>query len=157
MADRHKTVLIAIGNSYRHDDGVGPVVGEQVAALGRDDIEVVTDIGDGTRAVEAWDGAMRAILVDSTVSGREPGHICSYDGLRDEIPEHLFRACSTHCFGVTTSIALGRALGRLPRQLTVYGIEGQDFSMGPGLSPAVVESARRVTEEILRTIGPQSR
>lgn len=153
MSHQPPIVVIAIGNMYRHDDGVGPLVGEMVAGWGRCDIQVVTDIGDGTRAVDAWDGAEVAILVDSTVSGREPGEISRYDGLVDTIPEKVFSACSTHCFGVTTSIALGRALGRLPARLIVYGVEGRDFSLGPGVSPAVGEGAVRVAEQISGIVG----
>lgn len=44
---------------------------------------------------------------------------------------------STHGLGVAEAIALGGALGRLPRRLVVIGIEGARFDAGEGLSPEV--------------------
>ena len=50
------------------------------------------------------------------------------------------------------SLALGRVLRELPPMLVIYGIEGQEFNPGRGLSPevaaAVPEAARRIREEI---------
>ena len=44
---------------------------------------------------------------------------------------------STHTLGLGEAVQLARRLGALPRELIIYGIEGQDFGYGPGLSPAV--------------------
>ena len=35
------------------------------------------------------------------------------------------------------AVELARELDRLPRRLVVYGIEGESFEAGEGLSPAV--------------------
>ena len=41
---------------------------------------------------------------------------------------------SSHALGMPEAIALGHALGRLPGQLVIYGIEGEHFDEGPDLS-----------------------
>ena len=44
---------------------------------------------------------------------------------------------STHAVGLAEAIELARTLGRLPARLVVYGIEGERFEAGTGLTPAV--------------------
>lgn len=153
MGETPSTVVIAFGNSLRGDDGVGPLVGEMIAAAGLPHVQVVSNIGDGARAVEAWANARTAYLVDSANSGAAPGTIHRFDGLAEPIPESFFRVCSTHCFGVSTSIELGRALGRLPDRLIVYGIEGENFSFGPAISDCVREAARCLVDRLLGEWG----
>ncbi|MGA8805322.1 MAG: hypothetical protein WB866_11580, partial [Solirubrobacterales bacterium] len=48
----------------------------------------------------------------------------------------LFRS-STHALGVADAVELARELDRLPARLAVYGIEGENFEAGEGLTPAV--------------------
>ena len=62
---------------------------------------------------------------------------------------------STHAFSVAEAIELGRALGKLPPRVILYGIEGKDFAAGETLSPEVASAADevlgRVREEIQST------
>ena len=59
---------------------------------------------------------------------------------------------SSHALGMPEAIALGHALGRLPGQLVIYGIEGEHFDEGPDLSGAVergaVTAAARICAEV---------
>jgi hydrogenase maturation protease len=59
---------------------------------------------------------------------------------------------STHGLGVAEAVALGDALGRLPRRLIIIGIEGRRFEVGADLSPevarAVDEAVRLGLEEV---------
>ena len=55
---------------------------------------------------------------------------------------------STHALGVAEAIELGRALGRLPRRLLVFGIEGGSFDAGAGLSPEVERAVGQLTDEL---------
>ena len=58
-------------------------------------------------------------------------------------------ASSTHALGLAEAVELARSLGRLPQRVVVYGIEGESFAFGKGLSAAVAAAADRVTEEVL--------
>ena len=78
-----------------------------------------------------------------------PGTVFRLDGLREPIPAAgVVR--STHGAGIAEAIALGKALGRLPQQLTVYAIAGGDFHFGCALTPAVRRAAAAVASEILK-------
>lgn len=156
MAAMQPIVVIAFGNTLRGDDGVGPLIGEMIAAAELPRVQVVSNIGDGARAVDAWTDVRTAYLVDSASSGAPPGTIHRFDGLAEPIPESVFRGCSTHCFGVSTSIELGRALDRLPDRLVVYGVEGEDFSFGAGVTDRVREAARNLANRLLRELTSDS-
>ncbi|MGQ9368545.1 hydrogenase maturation protease [Azospirillum sp. ST 5-10] len=150
MADR----VIGIGNRFRSDDGVGPLVADRLAALGLDAVE---HSGEGAGLIDAWDGAGRVVLVDATRSGGAPGTLVRLDALAAPLPRDLLR-CSSHRFGVAEAVETARALGRLPPALIVYGIEGARFDFGLALSPAVADAVdevvRRVRAEITPAPGP---
>jgi hypothetical protein len=51
------------------------------------------------------------------------------------------------------------AVGRLPRSLRVYAIEGETFELGDGLSPRIARAAAAVADELLalsQVRGPSS-
>jgi hydrogenase maturation protease len=105
--------------------------------------------GEGTALLELWKGADDVILVDAVSSASVPGTVTSFDAVAAPLPA-LFSGCSSHSFGVAEAVELARTLDRLPRRLTVYGIEGGDFTHGTGLSPEV---ARAVDELVGRILG----
>lgn len=143
-----RTLIIGIGNPSRRDDAVGLVVARALRARNLKHIEIVELSGEGAALLEAWQGAERVVIVDAMQSGAAPGTILRFEAHRQRIPTKFFRY-STHNFGLAEAIELGRALGQLPQELIVYGIEGKDFSLGEGLSPEVVSAISQVLEKIL--------
>lgn len=142
-----RVLFIGVGNPYRGDDGAGIAVARQLARRVPPDIEVLEESGEGTALVEAWQGATFVIVVDAIQSGAAPGTIYRFDACREHLAGGLHR--STHAFGVSGAIELARALNELPAHLVVYGIEGQDFTPGEGLSPAVQGAVECTAERIL--------
>ena len=75
--------------------------------------------------------------------------------LRDNhgrLPVELFRH-STHALGVADAVELGRELERLPRRLAVYGIEGERFDAGEGLTPIVEIAVQDLVDELYAEFG----
>lgn len=144
-------LILGVGNRFRRDDGVGPVVADRLAALG---VAVREHSGEGAGLIDAWSGAARVVVVDATQSGAEPGTVVRLDAADAAAPRGLFRY-SSHLFGLAEAVETARALGRLPESLVIWGIEGADFGFGDTLTPAVVDSAdlvvRRITEELAAT------
>lgn len=97
--------------------------------------------------MEAWQGRDFVILVDAALSGAAVGTVHRFDAAETEIPAGLFHY-SSHQFAVAEAVEMARVLGRLPRRLLVFGIEGGDFSYSQELSPEVAEAVDRVVEEI---------
>jgi hydrogenase maturation protease len=143
--------VIGVGNAYRGDDGVGPAVAELVRARAPE-LEVRLCEQEASRLLDAWAGAGLALVVDAVSSGAAPGTVHRFEAADEPIPAAVFRG-STHAFGVAETVELGRALGRLPGRLVVYGVEGEVFAAREGLSPAVAAAVEPLVAELLEEAG----
>jgi len=138
-------VVVGIGNEYRNDDGVGIVVARRLRERFLNTITVLEESGEGAALIESWKGATWVILVDAVRSGAAPGTIHRFDARAAQIPTGFFHY-STHAFSVAEAIELARSLDQLPPHLIVYGIEGENFAAGDGLSRAVEQAVESVVE-----------
>jgi hydrogenase maturation protease len=145
------SVVVGVGNVYRGDDGAGPAVAELVRARVAG-IDVVTCEQEASRVIDAIEGRDVAVLVDASSSGAEPGTLHRFDASETEVPARAFRS-STHAFGVGEAVELARALGKLPRVVVVYGIEGAEFTAGVGLSGPVAAAIEPAAEAVLHELG----
>lgn len=140
--------VLGVGNRLRRDDGVGPwVAGELARRVGRG-VDVRQLAGDGFSLFDACGGAGAVLLIDAVQSGAPPGTVHRLDAVAGPLPPDALR-CSTHALGVVEAIELARALGELPARLYVYGIEGEDFGPGEGLSAAVAAAAAALVQELV--------
>ncbi|MGW6268424.1 MULTISPECIES: hydrogenase maturation protease [unclassified Streptomyces] len=158
MSVRTRIAVIGVGNEFRRDDGVGwrVIARLRERAAGRPlppgTVLAACD-GDPARLIGLWEGADLAVIVDAAYGhpGR-PGlvHRLSLDAGELDRP----RTTSSHGLGLGEAVELARVLGRLPKRLVVYAVEGADSALGTGLSPsvgAVVEPlADDVEGEIVR-------
>ena len=142
-----KLLVIGVGNRYRRDDGVGPLLTERLRQLGPDELRVIEHSGEFTSLMELIRGAESVIIVDAVDSGASPGTIHRFDPTNEIMPRELFHT-STHTAGVAEAVELMRAIGQLPRRLKIYGIEAGDVSPGMGLSAEVDRAADEVKELI---------
>ncbi len=153
-------VVIGVGNEYRGDDGVGIVVARRLRERFATGVTVLEESGEGAALIEAWQGAKCVILVDAVNSGAPPGTIHRLDAHASPLPAGFFHY-STHAFSVAEAVELACSLGQLPSHVTVYGIEGQNFDLGIGLSSAVEEAVTAVVEqaagEVREALTPPSR
>lgn len=151
---RPATVVIGVGNPDRGDDGAGPAVASRVKSA-TSSVATVVRRSDPASMVDDLAGADTAYLVDATRSGSEPGAV-----RRIEVGDAPVAAVgvrySSHGLDVSEAIELARALGRLPPRLVLFVVEGQDFRLGAGLSPAVEKATRKVAERILDEVASDS-
>ena len=149
-------LVVGVGNSNRSDDAVGIVVAKRLSDLGGDGVTVLEHSGEGTGLMETWAGMDTVILVDAVSSGGTPGTVHRLDARATPIPVGLFHH-SSHAFGVAEAVELGRALGRLPPRLLVYGVVGERFASGNGLTGAVEGVVQEVVERIVRDVQTVAR
>ncbi len=133
--------VIGLGNEWRGDDGVGIEVARRVGGQVLD--------GEPIGLVEAFDGEDEVLLVDAVSTGASPGTLFVFEASSEPLPTPIFGTSSTHALGLAEALELARTLGRLPRKVVVYGVEGESFGFGKGLSSAVAAAADRLTEEVL--------
>ncbi|MEE4379723.1 MAG: hydrogenase maturation protease [Candidatus Competibacteraceae bacterium] len=146
------TLIIGVGNALRGDDGCGPVVIQRLTGRIPETVTLLEHGGDGISLLQAWEGADWVILVDAAYSGATPGTIYRFDVAETELPRGFFHA-STHELGVAEAVELARSLGRLPEGLMVYAIEGECFSAGAELSPAVADAVESVAGRIVAELN----
>jgi hydrogenase maturation protease len=128
-----------MGNEFRADDGLGICVARELKRRGLPGVDVREHSGEAAGLIELLRGTAAAILIDAISSGKPPGTIHRIDTARGRISPALFRF-STHGFGVAEGIETARALGYLPGMAILYGIEGEAFTQGIGLSDSVVRN-----------------
>jgi hydrogenase maturation protease len=140
-------IVIGMGNAWRGDDGAGLAVARRLRERAPETLSVVEHEGEPVGLIEAWAGVREALVLDAVSSGAAPGTIHRLDARRERLPVELFRG-STHAFGLAEAIELARVLERLPERLLVYGVEGECFATGNGLSPEVERAVEELVEEL---------
>jgi hydrogenase maturation protease len=142
--------VIGVGNEQRGDDGIGLLVARRLRASNLPGVTVLESSGEGAALMEAWKGARRIFLVDAVCSGLAPGTVRRFAAHDRPLPARPFAHTSTHAFGLVEALELARALGQLPPQVIVYGIEGGTFAPGAPLSPEVAQAAEKVARQIVQ-------
>src|SRR5690348_14839924 len=102
-------LVIGIGNHYRGDDGIGPAVLALLNTMHLPGVRLLECDGDCSALLDAWQGADVVVLVDAVSSKAPPGTIYRFDLLARQLPRDLSFQ-STHTFGVSEALALGRVL-----------------------------------------------
>ncbi|MFF4713140.1 hydrogenase maturation protease [Streptomyces eurythermus] len=153
-----RIVVIGVGNEFRRDDGVGWAVVDRLAGPGSPapaltGVELAFSDGDPGRLIGTWRGASLGIVVDAAHAHPGcPGRVHRLEVTRGELAASS--AASSHGLGLGEAVELARVLGWLPERLVVFAVEGEDASVGRGLSAqvqnAVASVAERVRREILR-------
>ena len=143
--------MIGVGNPWRGDDAAGLHTARALRPLLPPAVEVLEETGEPTSLLDRFAASDVLWLVDAVRSGAAPGTIHRLDVAAAELPAELFRT-STHHLGLAEAVELARALGRLPRQLAVFGIEGADFSAGEALSPPVARAVPKVAALIAEEV-----
>jgi len=143
-------LIVGVGNRYGGDDAAGLEVIERLRERARAAGIAVGEIeGEPLALLEAWRDARAVVLVDAVRSGAAVGTSHRADAGAAPLPAALGHASSTHAVGVADAIELARTLGRLPGTVIVYGIEGERFAAGRGLTAAVAAAVGPLADRVL--------
>ena len=149
-------LVIGMGNEYRGDDGVGPIVASALSNRHVPGVRSMQDPGDMLTLIDQWHAADTVILIDALASGAAPGTIYCFDALAQPIPTNVSLS-STHSFDLAQAVRIAQVVQRLPSRLLVYTIAGKQFDMGIHLSPQVEDVIDEVIEQVehecMRIIG----
>jgi hydrogenase maturation protease len=137
------TVVFAVGNPDRGDDAAGWLVADRLEGSPLLTVRRVAADPSAILTEPLWDQAEHVVLVDAVRTGAEVGTVHWWD-LFELLSSAVPPSGGTHDLGVATTIGLAAALGRLPLDATVIGIEGRCFEAGAPPSPAVLIAVERV-------------
>lgn len=138
-------IVIGVGHAERQDDGVGPHVAR---GLGRRGLPAVVHEGEGTGLLDLWESRPACIVVDALSEAAAPGTIRVFTDFDHAGFARAAFVHSTHRLGVPEAVALGRALGRLPRRLVIIGITGTAFGFGSVLTAPVALAAEQLIDRL---------
>jgi hydrogenase maturation protease len=158
---RAEAAVVALGNPYRGDDGVGPallrllkVTGERKEArhaspVTRHEIDLIEGVHDGLRLAEAFLGYERVLVVDAA-PWLPPGEV-----VRFRLEELPASAGYFHGIGFRAALELlARARGEGVPEVEVLAIGvPEDPRFGEGLSPAVERALPGALEEAIRWLN----
>jgi hydrogenase maturation protease len=139
--------LIGIGNRFRRDDGAGLEVVRRLRLAHPPGVVLIEQEGEPASLIEAWSTADEALVVDGISSGSTPGKLHRFDVTHAPLPAEIF-STSTHAMGLPEAVELARELDRLPGRLVVYGIEGDTFEAGEGLSDPVQKTVEKLVLDL---------
>jgi len=146
------TLILALGNPLRGDDGAGAAVIETLASLGQvpPGVDLLDGGTPGLETVLLWQGYQRVIVIDAAEMGFEPGEWRRFT--REDVilqSRDLTLRGTLHYAGLAEAIRLAEALDSLPSTLTFYGIQPAELGWQPGLTPAVQHAVSEVAQAVL--------
>ena len=161
MADKSKKILIAgIGNILKSDDGLGPVVIDQIRRLELPPHIGVIELGTpGLSILQYTEKYAKVIFIDAITKGGKPGSTYKVK-LQDVVNETTSSNSETgdflsmHEFNLEKTLAIGKALDQFQSDVVIIGCEPGDIStLRIGLTNDVREAVPKVIELVLKEVG----
>lgn len=140
----NRTRILGVG-SPSGDDQAGWLTIDALAAL-HHAFELHKLDRPGAGLIERFDGAARVIVIDAMHGGGAVGTIRRF--ARADWPAYT-HGVSSHGFGVAEALALAGALGALPLELTLYGIEIARVAPDQPAGSAVHAAARTLAQRLV--------
>ena len=148
--------MVCVGNRLRGDDAAGLEVARHLRGTLPAGVEITEREGEPTALIGGWEGVDALWVVDAVSSRSATGTVHRLDATDRALPPDPFRA-STHHVSLAETVELARALGRLPAQTVVYGIEGGSFAVGEPLTPSVAAAAVAVAAAVRAEVAQYTR
>ena len=147
--------LIGIGNRFCRDDAAGLEVVRRLRLAHPPGVRLIEEEGEPASLIEAWSSVDEALVIDGISSGSAPGRLHRFDVTDAPLPAEIFNR-STHSLGLPEAVELARELDRLPTRLIVYGIEGESFETGEGLSDPVQKTVEKLVLDLYHELSGAS-
>jgi hydrogenase maturation protease len=147
------TLVLALGNPLRGDDGVGAEVLLALERLAPQDVNLLDGGTMGLNMLLAMQGYHRVIIVDSGNIGRAPGEWGCFTAdelLLQSVGDQL--AMTLHNAGLAEALTVGATLGILPPEIIIYAVQPMDIGWLQGLSEPVQQAIPEVCAAILTDV-----
>lgn len=152
----NSTLVLALGNPLRGDDGVGTAVLQALQAHPTVSSRAALLDGGapGLETVLLLEGYAKAIIVDAAKMGLAAGEWRRFVPGNGRLPARDAHLSGTmHSAGLAEALALGEALDLLPPELVVYGVQPGEIGWEAGLSAGVETAVAAVAAAILTELG----
>jgi hydrogenase maturation protease len=148
--------VVGVGNILCSDEGVGIHVIKYLEKLDLPPYVSLYDCGtSGIAVLEALDGVEKGILIDAVAFGGSPGKIYRFlvTSLL-EMEDSLFKLVSLHQLDLITifRVSYMTKTYRMPEDIVIYGVEGENFDLGMELSRPVSDAVPKLIGMIIEEI-----
>lgn len=143
-----KVLVLGIGNLLLQDEGAGV---RAVEEFGRryavpEGVELLDGGTSGIELLQYIQGRDRLILIDVVKSGNPPGTIIRLEG--EEVPALFQKKISPHQLGISDLLATAMLIDKIPKQVTLFGIEPKSVETGLELSEEVGGKIGRLADMV---------
>jgi len=140
--------VIALGNPFRADDGVGPTLLDRLGDRELPDVELV-DLGDpGFRLIHVLADYSSVVIVDAVDFGAEPGTFEVFDPAETETTR---TDRSSHKTDVFELLEVTDAVGS-QTTVRVFGVQPKSVDFGNELTDEVSAALSPATDALVETI-----
>lgn len=143
------TLIVGVGNEALRDEGVGVHAARALAGQALPEgVRVIAAGTPGYGLLAELQGAERLVLVDAMEMRLAPATIVTArpEELRCLTPPDR---TSLHGTGLFEALDLARALGLLPGDVRIVGVQPAEVTWGLGLSPALQRALPALLEAVL--------
>ena len=146
--------IVAVGNSFYGDDGIGSAVLERIRESdvfpGADLVDIHTD---ALALVDELVSDELNVVIDAADMGLDPGEA---QGFRPSEVELKIRSdhLSMHGFGLAEAFSLAAQLGCLPRRVLIVGVQPEQIAINQGLTDRVAAAVPEVISIIKAEVAP---
>jgi hydrogenase maturation protease len=151
--------IIGIGNRWATDDGVGHEVMQQLRTRLKNEpagfgaqIESFGFPLPDLALMDALENCSKAVFVDAVVSGAPPGTVYILEWQPGIAQARGVERASSHGFGLREVLELAAALGRLPEQVLICGIEVASTEPGERLTPEVAAAVPEAVDTLYQLL-----
>ena len=128
--------VLGIGNTLRGDDGIGPIIIDELMKRDLPDSIQLYDIGsDAFSIIDHFEKEEPVLVIDCAQMGKEPGEVVKFD-VKDENLPILDKAISIHGFGFSDVYKMAKNLYE-NIQCTIIGVQPKSLEFNTGLSKEV--------------------
>lgn len=140
---KSKPVVLGLGNPIFQDEGIGiHVVHQLMRDKLNESIELVDGGTDGLILLDTVEKTDNLLIIDAVNLNQAPGSISIIEG--KDITVFAQAKLSQHQLSFQEVLGLALLRGRLPKRLSLIGIQPKTIDIGTNLTPEVAQAVPKV-------------
>lgn len=139
------SVVVGVGNTWRHDDGIGPHIINLLQQQNFNAADLIDGGIDGLALLDKLAVYDHAIIVDAVNMNQPVGAIKEFSPTEAKLITS--DALSTHGFGLAELIKLMIELD-IKTRVTIIGIQPGNIAFGEGLTQEIKEQVPEIIKKI---------
>lgn len=141
--------ILGIGNTLRGDDGIGPVIIEELKKLDLPESIQLFDIGsDAFSIIDHFENKLPVLVIDCAQMDKKPGEIVKFK-VKDENLPILDKAISIHGFGFSDVFKMAHSLYENVHCI-FFGIQPKSIEFNTGLSKEIKSKIPLIVDMVIK-------